>query len=408
MAAALNRASAEHEATLTERRKAEAERENLLAQVTEALRLAEEAGRGKDEFLAVLGHELRNPLAPITTALELMERMGDERTRPEREILQRQLGYMGRLVDDLLDVSRITGKRLAIRLEPLRLAGLIEPVIDAARSQLGGRSLRVEMTPEAQGAWLRGDEVRLAQVLSNVLGNAVKFTGATGRIDVTVTVAGDEVQIEVRDDGVGMPPEVLEHAFDTFFQAPQEVDRARGGFGLGLAIVKSLVELHGGSVRAASGGSGRGTTVTLRLPRIDPPALNAPPAVAEPAPGTGKLLLVDDNRDAADAMASLLSLVGYLVRVAYHPNEALALMSEFRPDAVLLDIGLPGMSGYELAGILRCAPHHFAGLMIAITGYGEPGDIAQALRSGFDAHLTKPVPSQVLLELLASRLNRPS
>src|SRR5512140_394101 len=408
VAAALKRAAAEHDAALAERRKTEAEREKLLAQVTEALRLAEEAGRGKDEFLAVLGHELRNPLAPITTALDLMERVGDERTRPEREILQRQLGYMGRLVDDLLDVSRITGKRLAIRLEPLRLAGLIEPVIEAARSQLGGRSLRVEVEPEAQGAWVRGDEVRLAQVLNNVLGNAVKFTAPTGHIDVAVTVIGDQVQIEVRDDGVGMSPEVLEHAFDTFFQAPQEVDRARGGLGLGLAIVKSLVELHGGSVRAASGGAGRGTTVTLRLPRIDPPASNAPAALAEPAPGTGKLLLVDDNRDAADAMAALLALVGYQVRVAYHPDDALALLSGFRPDAALLDIGLPGMSGYELAAILRGAPYDFAGIMIAVTGYGEPGDIAQALQSGFDAHLTKPVPAQVLLDLLASRLQRPS
>jgi CheY-like chemotaxis protein len=311
-----------------------------------------------------------------------------------------------RLVDDLLDVSRITGKRLAIRLEPLRLAGLIEPVIEAARSQLGGRSLRVEMTPEAQGAWVRGDEVRLTQVLSNVLGNSVKFTEELGHIGVVVTVLAGEVQIEVRDDGVGMPPGVLEHAFDAFFQAPQEVDRARGGLGLGLAIVKSLVELHGGSVRAESGGPGRGTIVTLSLPRIEPSVLDVPSGAAEPAPGAGKLLVVDDNRDAADATAALLELVGYQVRVVYHPAAALQLLSEFRPDAALLDIGLPGMSGYELAAAMRAAPRGFAGLLVAVTGYGEQSDIAQALRSGFDAHLTKPVGAQVLLDLLAARLRQ--
>jgi signal transduction histidine kinase/CheY-like chemotaxis protein len=406
VAVALNRASAERAAAVTERRRAEAERERLLAGMTEALRLAEEAGRGKDEFLAVLGHELRNPLAPITTALSLMERKGDERTRPEREILQRQLGYMVRLVDDLLDVSRITGKRLAIRREPLRLAGLIEPVIEAARSQLGGRSLRVEMAPEARDAWVRGDEVRLAQILSNVLGNALKFTVATGHIQVAVSAPGDEVLIEIRDDGAGMPPEVLEHAFDPFFQAPQEVDRARGGLGLGLAIVRSLVELHGGSVSAASEGPGRGTTITLSVPRLDPPPLSAPPGPTEPAPGTGNLLVVDDNRDAADATAALLELVGYHVRVAYHPDSALQLLSGFRPDAALLDIGLPGMSGYELAAAMRGPPHRFTGLLVAVTGYGDQNDIAQALRSGFDAHLTKPVGAQVLLDLLASRLRQ--
>jgi signal transduction histidine kinase len=402
VAAALNQASAERDATLAERQRAEAERERLLMRMTDALRLAEEAGRGKDEFLAVLGHELRNPLAPITTALYLMESKGDERTRPERQILQRQLGYMVRLVDDLLDISRITGKRLAIRLEPLRLAGLIEPVIEAARSQLGGRSLRVEVEPDAQGAWVRGDEARLAQVLSNVLGNAVKFTGATGRIDVSLTAPGNEVRVEVRDDGVGMPPQVLAHAFDPFFQAPQEMDRAHGGLGLGLAIVQSLMELHGGSAQAASDGPDCGTTVTLSLPRIAPPVVEAPAGVAAPAPGTGRLLVVDDNRDSADSTAALLELVGYQVRVAYHPDAALQLLSEFRPDAALLDIGLPGMSGYELAAALRAAPHGFTGLLVALTGYGERSDVAQALRSGFDAHLTKPVAPQVLLDLLAT------
>jgi CheY-like chemotaxis protein/anti-sigma regulatory factor (Ser/Thr protein kinase) len=372
--------------------------------VTDALRVAEEAGRGKDEFLAVLGHELRNPLAPISTALQLMELKGDERTRHEREILQRQLSYMVRLVDDLLDVSRITGKRLAIRLEPLRLAGVVEPVIEALRPLLGERSLKVRISSDAARAWVRGDEARLVQVLSNVLGNAVKFTSPTGRIDVAMFARADQVGIEVHDDGVGMPPQVLEHAFDPFFQAPQAMDRARGGLGLGLSIVKSLMQMHGGSVRASSAGPGQGATITLSLPCIDQPALRPIAPEPEPAPGKGKVLVVDDNRDAADTTAALLELVGYEVRVAYTPLAALELLSAFSPDAAVLDIGLPGMSGYELAAALRGAPHGFTGLLVALTGYGEQDDVARALQAGFDAHLTKPLQTKALLELLATRI----
>ena len=402
--AALNRASAERDAAHAERRKSEAEREQLLERMTEALRLAEEAGRGKDEFLAVLGHELRNPLAPITTALHLMERKGDERTRPEREIVKRQLSHMTRLVDDLLDVSRLTRRRLAIRLEPLRLAGVLEPVVHSVRPLLGGRTLEVRVAPEAAGAWVRGDEVRLAQVLNNVLGNAMKFTTARGHIHVAVSVPGDDVQIEIRDDGVGMPAAALARAFDPFYQASQDLDRAPGGLGLGLAIVKSLVEMHGGRVRAESSGAGSGCTVTLSLPRIEPPPLHPPGAVAGPVAGAGKVLVVDDNRDAADTTGALLRSVGYEVAVVYHPAAALERISTFGPDAALLDIGLPVMSGHELATALRGPAHRFKGTLIAVTGYGEQKDVAKALGSGFDAHLTKPVDPQSLLDLLAARM----
>ena len=402
--AALNRASAERDGARAERRRSEAEREQLLEGMTEALRLAEEAGRGKDEFLAVLGHELRNPLAPITTALHLMERKGDERTRPEREIVQRQLSHMTRLVDDLLDVSRITSKRLAIRLEPLRLAGMLEPVLHSVRSLLGGRTLEVHVAPDAACAWVRGDEVRLAQVLNNVLGNAVKFTTARGRIEVAMSVQGDDVQIAVRDNGLGIAAPVLERVFDPFYQAPQELDRARGGLGLGLAIVKSLMEMHGGGVRATSAGAGTGCTVTLSLPRIEPPALQSPGAAPDRGAGSGKVLVVDDNRDAADTTGAMLELAGYQVAVVYHPAAALQRMSTFGPDAAVLDIGLPVMSGHELAAALRGPAHRFQGTLIAVTGYGEEKDIAHALRSGFDAHLTKPVDPQALLDLLATRV----
>jgi signal transduction histidine kinase/CheY-like chemotaxis protein len=402
---ALNRASADREAALAERQQSDAERERLLTRVTEALRSAEEAGRIKDEFLAVLGHELRNPLAPISTALHLMQLKGDERTRREREILQRQLSYMVRLVDDLLDVSRITNKRFTIQLEPLRLATVVvEPVIASLRPLLGARALQVRIAADAAGAWVRGDEVRLVQALNNVLGNAVKFTAPEGLIEVAMFVRADNVHIEVHDDGVGMPLEVLERAFDVFFQAPQAMDRGPGGLGLGLAIVKSVMDMHNGSVRAFSRGPGHGTTVVLSLPWVDPPTLH--PAAPEPdaRPGKGKVLVVDDNQDAADTTAALLEIVGYEVRVAYHAVAALELLSSFTPDAAVLDIGLPGMSGYELAAALRRAPHHFTGLLIALTGYGEQEDVACAMKNGFDAHLTKPIQAQALLDLLATRI----
>jgi signal transduction histidine kinase/CheY-like chemotaxis protein len=402
---ALNRASAERDAARAERQQSDAERERLLARVTEALRSAEEAGRSKDEFLAVLGHELRNPLAPISSALHLMQLKGDARTRTERDILQRQLKHMVRLVDDLLDVSRITKQRFTIKLEALRLSrAVVEPVIESVRPLLDGRSLQVRIEADAADAWVRGDEVRLAQALNNVLGNAVKFTSPTGRIEIAMFVRADDVCIEVHDDGVGMLPEVLERAFDVFFQAPQPIDRAPGGLGLGLAIVKSVMEMHGGSVRARSPGPGRGTTVVLSLRCTSEPALLPAAAKPEAAPANGKVLVVDDNQDAADTAAALLEVVGYEVRVAYHPVAALELLSNFNPDAAVLDIGLPGMSGYELAAVMRGAPHHFKGMLVALTGYGEQDDIACALQAGFDAHLAKPAQAQALLDLLATRV----
>lgn len=400
---ALNRASTDRDTALREAHEAGIERERLLQQVTQALRLAEEAGRSKDEFLAVLGHELRNPLAPITTALQLMERKGDERTAGERQVLRRQVGHMVRLVDDLLDISRMARKQLTVRMQPLQLAPVLEPAIQGCRPLLGGRSLNTRIDPAAARCWVQGDEVRLAQVLNNVLGNAVKFTSETGRIDVSMRVEGADVLVDVEDDGSGMPADVLEHAFDTFYQAPQGMDRARGGLGLGLAIVKSVMDLHGGKVQAFSPGAGHGTRIRLRLPCIEPPPLPAGTEQPEPAKAKGKVLVVDDNQDAADTAGALLELAGYQVRVEYHPEAALKLMADFRPDAAVLDIGMPGMNGYELAAALRKPPHSFVGQLIALTGYGQLNDKALALQAGFDAHLTKPASAESLLDLLSSR-----
>lgn len=392
----------------TERDRAAQERETLLARATEALRLAEEAGRSKDEFLAMLGHELRNPLAPMATALHLMARKGDERTRAEREVMERQVAHMKRLVDDLLDVSRITGKRLTMRLEPLRVADLARHAAQAVQPVLGLRLLQLDIPPEAEDLWTCGDEVRLGQVLHNLLGNSLKFTGHDGRVALRLRPAGaDAVEIVVEDDGFGMPPEVLERVFDLFYQAPQGTDRSRGGLGLGLAIVRSLVEMHGGSVSAHSEGEGRGSSFTLRLPRIAAPAEAARPQVApEEARQKGRVLVVDDNQDAADTAGTLLDLAGYQVQVAYEPEAALKMLDQFTPDVALLDIGLPGMSGYDLAARVQAHANGRNCYLVALTGYGTAADVARASEAGFHRHLVKPAPPEALLETIAEALNR--
>jgi signal transduction histidine kinase/ActR/RegA family two-component response regulator len=373
------------------------DRDRAAAQVAAALRTAEEANRSKDQFLAVLGHELRNPLAPITTAVQLMELKGDKNTEQERRIIERQLVHVTRLVDDLLDVSRITSGRLAMKRVPVRLSELLTQVVDAIRPVLHQRSLSLELAPGTDKAWVAGDEVRLVQVFNNLLVNAVKFTSAGESIRVRAAVVGPEAQVDVEDTGIGLSPAELERMFDLFYQAPQSADRSRGGLGLGLPIVKSLVEMHGGSVRGASEGPGRGSCLTVRLPLCEPPAGGEDVAPAASARGAGKILVVDDNEDAADTCATLLELSGYAVRVAYTPETALEVLREFAPDVAILDIGLPGMSGYALARHMRAAPLSYRGALVALTGYGQAADMAYSRDAGFDAHLTKPVAASDLL-----------
>ncbi|MEJ8838309.1 hybrid sensor histidine kinase/response regulator [Ramlibacter sp. AN1133] len=403
--AALARASADRERAAQERRAAEAERETLLARATEALQRAEEAGRSKDEFLAMLGHELRNPLAPMATALHLMARKGDPATSREREVMERQVAHMKRLVDDLLDVSRITGKRLEMRIQPLHLADLVRHAAQAAQPGLGLRRLELQLADDADTLWVLADEVRLAQVLHNLLGNAIKFTGPQGTVTLALARSGDAAEVSVGDDGVGMPPEVLEHVFDLFYQAPQGSDRSRGGLGLGLAIVRSLIEMHGGHVDASSPGEGGGSTFTVRLPLVAPPpeaAAATTPRVTEGA--QGRILLVDDNQDAADTASALLELSGYQVQVAYDPGVALTQLDGFTPDVAVLDIGLPGMSGYELAARVRVHPNGRNCYLVALTGYGTAADITRARAAGFRQHLVKPAAPDALLEAIRQGL----
>ena len=376
------------------------DRDRAAAQVNEALRQAEEASRSKDQFLAMLGHELRNPLAPIATAVQLMAMKGDDKTAQERRVIERQLVHVTRLVDDLLDVSRITSGRLALRREPVRISQLLAQVVDTIRQPAYQHTVSLDLGPGMEDAWVAGDEVRLVQVFNNLLVNAIKFTPSGGAVRVRAAADSHEVRIDVQDTGSGIPAPELGRVFDLFYQAPQSPDRARGGLGLGLPIVKSLVEMHGGNVHASSAGEGLGTCMTVRLPLCAAPLEDSGAKSPPPPDGRGLVLVVDDNEDAADMCTTLLELSGYTVRSAYTPQAALETLREFTPKVAFLDIGLPGMSGYELAQAMRAAPHNYRGYLIALTGYGQASDIAASHAAGFDAHLTKPVSPGELLQSL--------
>ncbi len=381
---------------------AAAERDRAAARVADALHVAEDANRSKDQFLAMLGHELRNPLAPIANAVQIMALKGDEKTAQERHVIERQLVHVTRLVDDLLDVSRITSGRLNIRREPMRIAQVLAQLVDTLNLSVYHHQLALQLDASMDSAWVAGDETRLAQVFNNLLVNAVKFTPSGGSIDVHASLVDGEVRVQVRDSGIGMSQQDLDRVFDLFYQAPQNADRSRGGLGLGLPIVKSLVGMHGGRVHAASTGPGQGSTLTVHLPLCQAPVS---PGVAEALPseqGSGNVLVVDDNEDAADTCAALLELSGYVVRTAYTPQAALEALRESGADVAILDIGLPGMSGYALAMLMKNSGYR--GALVALTGYGQAADMANSRAAGFDAHLTKPVSPAALLDLVSQMM----
>ncbi|MBG9387760.1 ATP-binding response regulator [Caenimonas aquaedulcis] len=326
---------------------------------------------------------------------------GDRTTEQERHIIERQLVHVTRLVDDLLDISRITGKRLTIHKQPVRIAQVLTQVVETIRPSLHDRELSLVLGEGTQGAWVSGDEVRLVQVFNNLLVNAIKFTPSGRSIRVEAAVLEGSVQVDVSDRGIGISGEEIDRIFELFYQAPQSSDRAQGGLGLGLPIVRSLVEMHGGTVSAASDGPGYGACLTVRLPLCEPPAGADAAPPAPDAHGEGRVLVVDDNEDAADTCATLLEMSGYTVRVAYTPQAAIEAVAGFRPDLAILDIGLPGMSGYELAGLLKAPPTLYSGYLVALTGYGQATDRAASRAAGFDAHLTKPVSPSELLDLVA-------
>jgi signal transduction histidine kinase len=353
------------------------------------------SARTKDEFLAMLGHELRNPLAPIVTALKLMKLRGGEHSETvhEQEVIQRQVDHLVRLVDDLLDVSRIASGKVELRKETVALADVLNKAIEMASPLLEQKQHRL-LVDVAPVRW-HGDPARLAQVVSNLLSNAARYTPAGGHVTLATRVTGRSLTIQVTDDGSGISPTLLPHIFDLFVQGNRMVDRAKGGLGIGLALVRNLVQMHGGEVAAYSAGEGRGSTFTLTLPESvveEAESGNAGAADSAPAQGGGvRVLVVDDNQDAADSLADLLGALGYSATVAYDPAHAIAEAGRAMPQVAILDIGLPGMDGFELAAHLRRLPRGDGLKLIALSGYGQENDKHRSREAGFAAHLVKPI-----------------
>jgi signal transduction histidine kinase/ActR/RegA family two-component response regulator len=372
--------------------------------VKEARAAAEEAGRAKDEFLAMLGHELRNPLTPIVTALDLMDLRGGDAFRSERTIISRQVRHMVRMVDDLLDISRITRGKILLHKEYVEAGQLVAGAIETTRSLFEQRSQTLTVSVAATGLPLLVDPGRLSQAVANLLTNAAKYTEPGGRIAVIALREERQVFIRVRDSGIGIEPEVLPRVFDLFVQAEGSIDRSQGGLGIGLAIARNLVELHGGSIVAHSDGAGRGSEFIIRLPLAPgaevPPPGREPPMVQSSA-HPFRVLIVDDNEDIADGLSAMLRLLGCVTRIAHDGPSAIAAVASFDADLVLLDIGLPVMNGYEVARQFRRLQSTSKIRLVALTGYGQAADERRSLDAGFDEHLVKPLGLDSIREVLA-------
>lgn len=364
------------------------------------------ANRRKDEFLAILGHELRNPLAPIVTALELLRLRGAGFER-ELSTIDRQVQHLQRLVGDLLDVSRITQGTVRLQKQRVSLSDVVANAIELASPLFERQRHKLTVSLAKHALVVDGDAQRLSQVISNLLSNAAKYTPQGGQVTLTTRLEGADAVVEVKDNGVGMAEELLPYVFDLFVQSERTLDRAQGGLGLGLALVKSLVELHGGQVSAESGGAGRGSTFRVRLPLANASAtVGAAPSPGD-ADGAGttelagaRVLIVDDNEDAADLLAILLGQMGMPTRTAHDGPSALTIVNDFTPDIAILDLGLPVMDGYELARNLRLRPGLESLRTIALTGYGTEQDRKRSRTEGFDAHLTKPVEVESLVSVI--------
>ena len=382
---------------LTDRKRSEEERAARLA--------AEQANRTKDEFLAILGHELRNPLAPILTALELMRMRGVAPTK-EYDVIDRQVRHMKHLVDDLLDVSRIARGKVELQRTALDIRDVIARAVEVSTPLLEQRRHHFKIEDSGERLVVHGDEARLTQVLTNLLNNAAKYTPPGGNVTLSLAREGSEILITVRDDGTGIDPDLLPHVFDLFVQSAQASDRSAGGLGLGLALVRSLVQLHGGRVEAHSAGTGAGSRFVVRLPaRVTSsnPASSSTgrtPIIPRVANPPRRILLVDDNEDARALLGDYLSAIGHDVHAACDGASALETVERFLPEIAILDIGLPAMDGYELATrlqhALRVAPPH----LIALSGYGQQSDKQRSREVGFREHLVKPVNLQALVELI--------
>jgi len=369
-----------------------------------AERALRDASRRKDEFLAALSHELRNPLGPIRNGLRLLSGAppGTEQAAHALAVVERQAAHLSRLVDDLLDVSRIARGRIRLHRERLDLGALVRGTVEDHRATFDAAGIALRLRLPRQAVWVDVDATRVAQALGNLLGNAANFTARGGRVDVAVGSSDGWGTVAVRDTGIGISPDVLGRLFEPFSQAPQEIDRSHGGLGLGLATVKGLVELHGGSVAIASDGPGCGAEFTIRLPAAEAPARRRPD---RPAPPTSRrrILVIEDNEDGATTLKEVLELRGNEVRVALDGPGGVALARDFAPEVVVCDIGLPGMDGYAVARALRADPATRGIFLVALTGYARPEDVRRAGEAGFDRHLTKPIVLEALERALPVR-----
>ena len=380
--------------------------QNEVAERARAERALQEADRNKDEFLAMLAHELRNPLAPIHNALQLMRMKPSEpRLQWSQEVIQRQLAYLTRLVDDLLDVSRITRGKITLAREPLDIATLINRAVETIEPLVQQREHRLTLQIPADPLRVDGDPTRLTQALGNVLGNAAKYTDQGGRIDLVCARQGTDVEIRIRDSGIGIPAELLPRIFDLFTQLDRRSDHSSSGLGIGLALVRRLVEMHGGSITALSDGAGTGSEFVIRLPLLADGAVRAGDRAevreGDAPPVPRRILLADDNADALESLATVLRLRGHEVFSA--PNGALALETAVRhmPEVVLLDIGMPLLDGYEVARRIRAQEWGKGVTLVAVTGWGQESDRRRSREAGFDTHLVKPLDLDKLTALLS-------
>ena len=373
-----------------------------------------DAARQKDEFLAMLAHELRNPLTPIRNAAQLLKRLGgdaDPRLGKAAEIIARQVNHLTSLVDDLLDVARVKRGMVTLQAQPVDLRAVLDTAVEQSRALVDQKQLTLTITV-GSGLVVAGDADRLVQSFANLVNNAVKFTGNGGDIALTAQARDGDVVVSVADNGIGIPRSLLPHVFELFSQGQRGADRAQGGLGIGLALVKTLVELHGGSVDARSGGAGLGSEFVVTLPRVAtaPPPDGGSAAAQAPVPAAPDmrlhLMVVDDNPDIAETLGELLEAEGHVVDVNLDPVAALAKAQSVAPDVFILDIGMPRMDGYELAARLRDLPAGRDAMLIALTGYGQPEDRQRALRAGFDHHLIKPLDTERLAWLLAQVVPR--
>ncbi|MFC0253730.1 hybrid sensor histidine kinase/response regulator [Massilia consociata] len=385
---------------------AQAERTLLLEREQDARVLAEQQVRIRDEFLAMLSHELRNPLSGIVGAAQLlrMDPANPALKHQAQDILVRQGKHLTRIVDDLLDLARLARGKVKLDLRPVDLAAVVESTVDALR--IAGK-VEHQLSCRLEPAWVLADRTRIEQVVGNLVTNALKYTPPGGTIDITLANSGEEAVLAVRDTGVGIAPELMPQLFDIFVQGKVSLDRSQGGLGIGLSLVRSLVALHGGTIGAESEGSGRGSTFTLRLPLLDsqaPVAAAAPASAArgQGARATSTILLIEDNIDARQMLAAQLATSGYRVLEADNGGDGIALARRERPDLAIVDIGLPGMDGYQVAAQLRREPLLAHMRLIALTGYGQEADRKHALAAGFDEHLVKPLKFDELMELLGA------